>query len=375
MPSPSPDHHALPTCSVVPSRLILHGDAADGLAELRDQGGKGRAALIYLDPPYTTGSTFHHYTDRQNTSAWLSGMETVLRRCAEVLHPDGSVWLHLDDAQQHRARVLLDEVFGVNAFVATIIWQRRTTRENRTAFSVQHDYIHVYAPAGRATWRAVRNGLPDTGGYTNPDNDPRGPWRGAPATAPAGPGRRAAQFYTVTTPTGARHDPPRGSCWTYTAPRLAELDAAGRIFWPRGGAGRPRVKKYLSESTGLAPHSIWTADEVGTTASAKRALLDLFDHPQVFDTPKPEPLLERIVTVATDPGGWVIDPFLGSGTTAVTAERTGRRWTGIEQSGATITGTALPRITTVCGPQNPVTVRAVAPGSAGRGSGHSEPPA
>ena len=156
----------------------------------------------------------------------------------------------------------------------------------------------------------------------------------------------ASQFYTVTTPTGVQHDPPPGRCWTYTAERLAEMDADGRVYWPRGGDGKPRLKRFESEVTGLAPFTIWTADEVGDTGSAKRGLLSEFPSLQAFGTPKPLGLLERIVAIATDPSDLVLDYYLGSGTTAVASQRLGRRWIGIEQSARTIEEFALPRLRT-----------------------------
>lgn len=327
--------------------LLIQADARDGLARLLNAGEglpmAGQIKLCYLDPPYNTGERFEHYDDRMDSAEWLATLRGHLELAKQLLSPDGSLWLHLDDSEQHRARCVLDEVFGVGAFVATIIWQKRTTRDNRKAFSSMHDYIHVYAPAGPKAWKSVRNGLPDEGAFGNPDNDPRGPWRSVPMSVQAGHAT-VSQFYTVTTPTGVRHDPPPGRCWTYTAPRLAELDADGRVYWPRGGDGKPRLKRYQTEVTGLAPFTIWPADEVGDTGSAKRALLSEFPDRQPFDTPKPVALLERIIGVATDPGDTVLDYYLGSGTTAVAAQSMGRPWIGIERSARTVTEFALPRV-------------------------------
>ncbi|GAB2680750.1 site-specific DNA-methyltransferase [Barrientosiimonas humi] len=303
----------------------------------------GSVKLCYLDPPYNTGERFRHYDDRKSTGEWLANLRANLELTKRVLAPDGSIWLHLDDSEQHRARCMLDDVFGSEAFVATVIWQKRTTRDNRKAFSSMHDYIHVYAPAGPKAWKKVRNGLPDKGAFSNPDCDPRGPWRSVPMNVQAGHAT-ASQFYTLTTPTGDRHDPPPGRCWTYTARRLAELDADGRVYWPRGGSGKPRLKRYQSEVEGLAPFTIWPADEVGDTGGAKRTLLAEFPDRHPFDTPKPLALMERIVAIATDPGDTVLDYYLGSGTTAVAAQRSGRRWVGIEQSAQTVEQFALPRI-------------------------------
>lgn len=146
-----------------------------------------------------------------------------------------------------------------------------------------HDYIHVYAPAGPVAWKKTRNGLRDEGAFSNPDNDPRGPWRSVPMSAQDGHAT-AAQYYTAVTPTGARHDPPKGRCWTYSQPRFEELVADGQVYWPRAGAGKPRLKRFQFEAAGLAPFTIWTADQVGDNASAKKALLHAFPDVAAFDT-------------------------------------------------------------------------------------------
>lgn len=328
--------------------LLVHGDATDALAALalryehRD-GYAGRVKLCYIDPPFNTGEHFEHYSDRADSSAWLGLLREHLVQIKKLLAPDGSVWLHLDDSEQHRARCILDEIFGTSAFVATVIWQKRVSRDNRKAFSSMHDYIHVYAPGGPIAWKRARNGLPDTGEFSNPDNDPRGPWRSAPMTAQAGHAT-ASQFYTVTSPTGVEHDPPPGRCWTYTSERLTELDADGLVYWPRAGSGKPRLKRYASQGTTLAPFTIWNAEEVGSTSSAKKALLKQFPGLPTFDTPKPEALIERIVRVGSNEGELVLDSYLGSGTTAVVAQRLGRPWIGIERNSRAITEFALPRI-------------------------------
>lgn len=303
----------------------------------------GNVKLCYIDPPYNTGERFAYYDDRRDSSDWLTDLKSHLEGLRPLLASDGSVWVHLDDSEQHRARVVLDEVFGRGAFVGTIIWQKRLTRDNRKAFSSMHDYIHVYAPAGPKVWKRVRNGLSDGGTFANPDNDPRGPWRSAPMTVQAGHAT-TSQFYTVVTPTGVRHEPPAGRCWTYTEARLTQLVAEGRVYWPRNGDGKPRLKRYQSESGGLAPFTVWSAAEVGDTASAKKSLLRDFPMTTAFDTPKPIELLERIVAIATDPGDLVLDYYLGSGTTAVAAQRLGRPWVGIERNAEVVERFVIPRL-------------------------------
>lgn len=322
--------------------MLVRGDsrvALERLTEIRE----GSIQLCYMDPPYNTGERFHHYSDKLSSREWQSNLLSTLNATRTLLAPKGSVWLHLDDSEQHRGRVALDEVFGPTAFVATVIWQKRNTRDNRKAFSSMHDYIHIYSPNGPLAWKETRNGLPDTGSFSNPDLDPRGPWRSAPASVQAGHGT-PAQFYTVVTPTGKRHDPPSGRCWTYTEERLRRLELDRRVYWPRNGDGKPRVKIYESEVNGLAPFTIWFAADVGDTASAKKHIRIISPAGPAFDTPKPEALLERIIQIGSNPGDAVLDPYLGSGTTAAVAERLGRSWIGIEREHAVVWDVALPRL-------------------------------
>jgi adenine-specific DNA-methyltransferase len=314
---------------------LLEGSASAGSLS-------GSIKLCYLDPPYNTGARFSTYSDAVRTDEWLTSLRDRLVQIRALLSADGSVWLHLDDSHQHHARVLLDEVFGREAFVATIIWEKRRSRDNRKAFSSSHDYIHVYAPLGR-DWKLIRNGLPNDGAFVNPDNDPRGPWRSVPLSAQAGHAT-AAQFYVVTTPTGISHMPPPGRCWTYSELRFNQLVEQGRIYWPDGGNGRPRLKRFVHELDDLAPSTLWTSDFAGDTASAKKELLKLFPTQSVFDTPKPEKLLERIIAIATDPGDLVLDPYLGSGTTAAVAARLRRRFIGIEYSEQVVREIVIPRL-------------------------------
>lgn len=332
---------------------LIAGDATQSLRAIRSDEGLreayvGRVRLCYLDPPFNTGESYHHYSDSLSNRAWQTTIEDCVAEVRHILAPDGSVWFHIDDARQHVARQILDDAMGPGAFVATIVWQKRTSRDNRTAFSSMHEYIHVYAPVGPVAWRLKRNGLADTGTFHNPDNDPRGPWRSAPLSAQAGHGT-AQQFYVVRSPKGAEHAPPPGRCWTYSADRLAQLDAEGRVYWPREGHGRPRLKRYASEASGLAPHSLWMASEVGSNTSAKKSLMADFPDVPAFDTPKPVGLLERIIHIGSDPGEIVMDPFLGSGTTAVAASSLGRRWVGIEREEGTLRTFAVPRLTRLRG--------------------------
>jgi adenine-specific DNA-methyltransferase len=245
----------------------------------------------------------------------------------------------------------MDELFGREAFVACIVWEKSYTRENRTDVSITHDYILVYAPDRRA-WAAKRNLLPPTeeqvGRYSNPDNDPRGDWKALPAHAKAGPGRRAAQFYPVRLPSGRVVNPPPGNCWRYTADRFQEMVNDGRVWFGRDGDGVPAIKRFLSEvPAGLVPVTIWPYEEVGTTGTAKNEILQLFPGIQPFATPKPEALIARIVEIASNEGDVVLDCFAGSGTTAAVAHKMRRRWIAVEREAETIETFASPRLAKV----------------------------
>ena len=167
--------------------------------------------------------------------------------------------------------------------------------------------------------------------YKNPDNDPRGPWQSVTANVQAGHAV-PSQFYTVVSPTGVEHNPPKGRCWIYNEERMKQEIAMGNIWFGKDGNNAPRVKKFLSNAKiGLTPETIWLASDVGTSDSAKKQLLTLHPNTEVvFDTPKPEELLKRIIEIASNEGDYVLDCFLGSGTTIAVAHKLQRRYVGIE---------------------------------------------
>lgn len=312
---------------------------------LIDFGATEKIRLVYIDPPYNTGQAFAQYADSLTHAAWLSMLRDRLEAVKPHLAPLASVWLHLDDAEQHRARCVLDEVFGCDAFVATVVWQKRTTRESRSAFSSNHDYIHVYAPAGPQQWKRSRNLLPqDPSALRNRDGDQRGPWADAPFTAP---GFRANQQYAIVNPAGNVLTPPRGRSWYATKPTYEKLKAENRIWFPRNGAGLPRMKLFPDQLRGLVPFSLWGADDGATNDEAKRHLMSMFPDTEIFATPKPEQLLERIIHIGSDPGDLIVDFFAGSGTTAAVAHKMGRRWVVIERSFATVQDFLIPRLARV----------------------------
>ena len=305
----------------------------------------GQVRCIYIDPPYNTGAAFEHYDDNLENSIWLGTIWPRLELLRDLLSEDGSIWINIDDRQGHYLKVVLDEVFGRSRFVANVVWQKRTSRENRKAIGSAHDHILVYAPAGAQEWKKHRNLLPDTKkGYTNPDSDPKGPWRSVPFSAQ---GFRTNQMYKITTPTGDVLDPPKGRCWAATESEFVRLrDVEKRTYFPKNGRGRPRIKKYQYEESGLAPMTWWTAAESGDNQQAKKEILKLFNDEEAFDTPKPERLIYQILHIATKPGDLVLDSFLGSGTTAAVSHKMGRRYIGIEMGEHAITY-CVPRLNKV----------------------------
>ncbi|WP_394663116.1 site-specific DNA-methyltransferase [uncultured Sphingomonas sp.] len=309
------------------ANMLIQGDNLDALKALLPYY-KGAVKCIYIDPPYNTRSAFEHYDDNLEHSQWLAMIYPRLVLLRELLAEDGSIWVSIDDNEGHYLKVVMDEVFGRRNFIAEIIWQKRTSRENRAAIGLAHDTVLAYGKMTPVQWKAIRNPLPpNLNGFSNPDADPRGPWRSIPFSAQ---GYRPNQMYVILGPNGEQHEPPRGRCWGATEEVFRRYEAEDRVYFPRDGAGRPRIKQFAGEEAGLVPMSLWLAEDVGTNEESKREILSLFDDQTPFGTPKPERLMQRILHIASNPGDLVLDSFLGSGTTAAVAHKMGRRWIGIE---------------------------------------------
>jgi len=335
------------------ANVLAIGDGLDILEALMAETTvlKGGIRLVYIDPPFNTQVNFRQYNDTMQRSMWLSMMHDRLSAIRPLLTEDASVWVHLDDTEVHRARAVMDEVFGPNAFVASVAWQKKTTRDSRAAFSSNHDTILVYAPSGPKSWKTSRNLLvKDDANLRNRDDDPRGPWADAPFTAP---GYRKGQQYDIVTPTGQVLRPPRGRSWYATEQTYSDLVADGRIWFPKGGDGSPRLKLFSHQLRGLVPFTVWGATDTGTNDDAKRHLMAMFPEVEVFDTPKPESLLERIIHIASNPGELVADIFGGSGTTAAVAHKMRRRWLIAERNTQTVSDFLLPRLERVINGTDP----------------------
>lgn len=313
--------------------MLIHGDNLLALKAL-EQEYSNSIKCIYIDPPYNTGSAFEHYDDGVEHSIWLSLMQERLKVLHNLLDKnEGTLWISLDDNEQAYCKVLCDEIFGRNNFVANAIWGKKYSPQNAAKWlSDSHDFLLVYAK-NKEAWHPHL--LPRTkemnARYVNRDNDPRGPWKASDATAQAGHGTKS-QFYILHAPNGKNYTLPAGRCWLYTESVMHEKIADNRIWFGDSGTNVPSVKKFLSEvKQGVACKTIWFRDEVGDNQEAKKEIKQLFpDDDNPFETPKPERLIERVLTLASNPGDLVLDSFLGSGTTAAVAQKMGRRYIGIE---------------------------------------------
>ena len=316
--------------------LIVEGDNLAALKALLPVY-HGKVKCIYIDPPYNTGNEGWAYNDRVNSpmmqdwfgkvvdrddltrhDKWCCMMLPRLTLLHELLSEDGAIFVSIDDNEVHRLRFLMDEVFGEENFVATIIWEKvYSPKSSAKYFSENHDFIIVYA---RDKERFDLGLLPRTKEaderYSNPDDDPRGAWKASDLSA-RNPYSRGV--YAIQCPGGRRIEgPPAGSFWRYSKQKFWEMHEDNRIWWGEDGNQVPAVKRFLSEvKSGMVPETIWTYKEVGHTQRAKKTLLDIFpdDFPN-FTTAKPVELISRVLRLATDKDSIVLDSFAGSGTTA-----------------------------------------------------------
>ncbi|MEQ1737595.1 MAG: site-specific DNA-methyltransferase [Rhodoglobus sp.] len=318
--------HRVTEHDIFDNRLIF----GDNLLVLKalEQEFTGKVKCVFIDPPYNTGSAFEHYDDGLEHSLWLSLMRERLELLRRVLTPDGSIWITIDDNEAHYLKVLCDEVFGRASFVANVIWEKADSpRNSARQFSTDHDHLFVYSRNPDWTPKKLARTEEANAIYTNPDDDPRGPWLpGDPyANKPYSRGT-----YTVEGPTGRTFAPPPGRFWRVSEERLRELDEDGRIWWGPNRGARPSIKRYLTEVGDLVPRTLWTKTAVGSNRTSKNEMRALFPGDTSFGTPKPERLIERVLQLATDSGDLVLDSFAGSGTTGAVAHKMGRRWLMVE---------------------------------------------
>lgn len=314
------------------TRKIIQGENLDVL-DLLTKDYIDKVKCIYIDPPYNNGESYTHYDDSVHEE-WIVEIKKRLRKLKPLLTPDGSIWISIDDSEVHHLKVAADEIFERNNFVTTIIWQQRTTRENRKIFSNNHEYILVYAK-NKSLFSKSINKLKGNGEqiarYKNPNNDKRGPWQSVSLNVQAGHAVKS-QFYEFVSPNGKIHNPPKGRCWVYNKEKMNDLVKDERIWFGLQGNGVPRLKKFLSESEiKLTPDTLWLGNDVGTNKEAKKHLIKLFPDKEVFDTPKPERLLKRIFEIATNENDLILDAYVGAGSTIAVAHKMKRQYIGIDK--------------------------------------------
>lgn len=321
--------------------MLIHGDNLLALKAL-EQDYTGKIKCIYIDPPYNTGSAFEHYDDNLEHSTWLNLMKPRLEILRRLLSEDGSIWISIDDDESHYLKVLCDEVFGRQNFISSVVWQKKHTRSNDAKFfSDNHDFIMVFAKnREQFHLNLLARSDDQNNGYKNLDNDPRGVWSSQPIQVKT---PSDAYIYEIVTPIGKKFWPPKGRSWQFGKARYQELVKDNRIWFGENGGNVPRIKKFLTEvQDGITPLTIWSRDEVGDNQEAKKEMKNLNpDDP--FGTPKPERLLERILLLGSNENDYILDSFLGSGTTSAVAHKMGRKWIGIE-IGDHATTHCLPRL-------------------------------
>lgn len=385
------------------------GDVLEALTRIPELAEKyvGQVKLIYIDPPFNTAKTFSSYEDNLEHSIWLTMMRDRLLHLKKLLSDEGSIWVHLDDSEVHRMRLLMDEVFGSNQYISEIAWEKTFKPRNDADYiSGRHDVILVYRKSSSFSVNKLPRTTEMNTAYINPDKDPKGAWTSAPATA-ADARFHQGMVYGVQHPvTGELLYPPLDQHWRFGQDRFLEIlkewnpnyelrdlndvekradlcgvtpeavrtpvqavvisdfhkeDALSRYSkgnWPivyvtKEGLGGFRKKTYLSEAEGRTIEDIWFQSEVGSNDEAKNEIKALFPGDSPFDTPKPERLLERIMHISTSPGDIVLDCFAGSGTTAAVAQKMGRRWVTCELLESNFYSYDLPRLTKVVNDEDP----------------------
>ncbi|RVZ61709.1 site-specific DNA-methyltransferase [Helicobacter pylori] len=314
------------------TNYLIKGNNLIALHSLKKKFAK-QVKCIYIDPPYNTGNDSFNYNDNFNHSSWLVFMKNRLEAAREFLSDDGVIFVQCDDNEQAYLKVLMDEVFngGGDNFVNTIIWEKKYSPQNDAKwFSDNHDFILLYAK-DKEIWRP--NLLPRTSEmdarYKNLDNDERGAWKPSDCLVKT---YMASYDYPITTPSGKVVTPPKGRCWMTSKENFQKLVDDNRIYFGRNGDNVPSLKRFLNEvKQGTTPLTIWKYTEVGHNQDATKQLLALFNNVKLFDTPKPEALLQRIIEISTQENDLVLDFFAGSGTTCAVAHKMKRRYIGIEQ--------------------------------------------
>lgn len=332
------------------NNMFIKGDNLNSLLILRDNF-KNKIKCIYIDPPFNTGKIFDHYADAVDGNIWLSMMKIRLELMKELLTEDGVIFVHIDDDEMPYLKILMDEIFcdkgqkNLKAnHVATIIWQKKFAPQNDAKyFSDVHDFILVYAKnIKNLNLNLIERTEQQDERYSNRDNDFRGKWMSSDLTVKT---PNPSWIYPIKLPSGRIVRPAKSRSWGFAYERFEELVKDNRIWFGESGNSMPRLKRFLTEvKAGVVPKTLWLRDEVGDNSEGKKELKKFIkDGKNVFTTPKPERLLKRILHISTNENDWVLDAFLGSGTTCAVAHKMGRRWIGLE-NGDQLNDICIPRL-------------------------------
>lgn len=306
--------------------LILKGNNLIALHTIKERF-SGKVKLIYIDPPYNTGTDSFKYNDRFNHSTWLTFMKNRLEIAKELMTEDGSIWINIDSNESHYLNVLLDSIFGENNFIADVIWNHtKQSKNDERFFSRHYNHLLVYAKNKESLnpFKLPRT-EEDNKNYKNPDNDPRGLWRSGDVRSP---NLRPTLKFNITAPDGTIIKPPDNG-WRWSKETIEQKIKTKEIIFKPDNSGIIR-KIYLADQTGRTPENIWYSSESGTTREANSELKALFGS-SVFSTPKPERLLQRIIHLGSNENDIILDFFMGSATTQAVAMKMNRRFIGIEQ--------------------------------------------
>jgi adenine-specific DNA-methyltransferase len=317
---------------------IIHGDNLEALKSLLPEY-EGKVKCIYIDPPYNTGNEGWVYNDNVNDpkikkwlgevvgkesedltrhDKWLCMMYPRLKLLHKLLAVDGAIFISIDDNEQAHLRLICDDIFGSGHFVANVMWQKRTSPDARLNLGAAHEFLMCYSKTfspSRKQFNLIPPSESRTKDYKNLDNDSRGPWASVDLTGQIGHATES-QFYTITSPTGKTHRPPKDRCWALNESTFKSLEQDNRIWFGKDGSARPRLKKFLQEIEGVSVWTWWSNTEVGHNQEAAKELKEMFTGTEYFETPKPSRLIERVFALATDSNSIILDSFAGSGTTA-----------------------------------------------------------
>lgn len=301
----------------------------------------GQVKCVYIDPPYNTKSAFKQYDDNLEHTQWLQMMWPRLEILRDLLCEDGSIWISINDNEAHYLKVIGDEIFGRNNFVSDVIWQKRYSSSNDAkGVSENHDHILVWAKDSD-NWKPNRllRDPKSNKSYKNSDNDPRGLWRADNYKCNKSAEERPNLYYPIINPnTGEELWPLKTAVWRYNPETHKTHVKENRIWWGKDGKNKvPAFKRFLVDTDkGQVPSSIWLWEEVGHTQDGKREQQAMFPN-DPFATPKPEKLMDRIVSIATSSEDIVLDSFVGSASTLAVAAKKGRKYIGIEMGEHAVT--------------------------------------